>query len=104
MIILLLDRHENPYLKMQALMPTLRQREFGIVLVIFCFVPPDMNHTVLTGSNWWWKVDGRRLASNRNDGIVFRPLSSKFEAKLEYVSPVERRVQLWESLDQWIDR
>jgi hypothetical protein len=63
-----------------------------------------MNHTVLTGSNWWWKVDGRRLASKRNDGIVFRPLSSKFEAKLEYVSPVERRVQLWESLDQWIDR
>jgi hypothetical protein len=157
-------RHENPYLKMQALMPTPRQREFGIGLVIFCFVPPDMNHTVLTirwgrspsgtsdlaremtsgwprpllgcsaaraalaawrpgpfrdrtsstgrstgpatpttapavifcfvppdmnhtvltGSNWWWKVDGRRLASNRNDGIVFRPLSSKFKAKLEY--------------------
>ena len=24
------DRHENPYLKMQALMPTPRQREFGI--------------------------------------------------------------------------
>ena len=74
------------------------------MLVVFCFVPPDMNHTMLPGSNWWWKVDGRRLASNRNDGIVFRPLSSKFKAKLEYVSPVERRVQLWESQDQWIDR
>jgi hypothetical protein len=98
------DRYENPYLKMQALLPTPRQREFGIVLVIFCFVPPDMNHTVLTGSNWWWIVDGRRLASNTNDGIVFRPLSSKFNAKLEYVSPEERRVQLWESQNQWIDR
>jgi hypothetical protein len=93
------DRHVNPYLKMQALLPTPRQREFGIVLVVFCFVPPDMNHTMLPGSNWWWKVDGRRLASNRNDGIVFRPLSSKFKAKLEYVSPVERQVQLWESQD-----
>jgi hypothetical protein len=40
MIILLLDRHENPYLKMQALMPTPRQREFGIVLVIFVSFHP----------------------------------------------------------------
>ena len=63
-----------------------------------------MNHMMLPGSNWWWKVDGRRLASNRNDGVGFRPLSSKFKAKLEYVSPVEWREQLWESQDQWIYR
>jgi hypothetical protein len=73
-------------------------------LVIFCFVPPDMNHTVLTGSNWWWKVDGRRLALNRNDGIVFRPLSSKFKAKLEYVSPVERRGGVWGGERACVDR
>lgn len=48
------DRHENPYLKMQALLPTPRQREFGIVFVVLCFVPPDMNHMILPGNNWWW--------------------------------------------------